>query len=277
LKLRTFPLSLLLFLLSATVQAKDPDAGDLPLWQAGIFAIHISNPSYPGADTTQKHSFVLPAVTYRGKILRADENESPRARFFRSDMSELDISAAAYFSSDSEGTAREGMPDLDYVGELGPRFNWWWIRNKEMEVRSAFPIRSVFSTDFARFRTLGSSFTPTFYLDFKKLPVEGFQFFTSLSFQFLDRGAAGYFFNVDPAFVRADRSAYQVQSGYMGESLSTRVVWKIGRTYTSFGVSVDDYTRSSFRDSPLLKNRQTLSSFIGIGYDLIDSEARARD
>ncbi len=261
----------------AQTAAVTDDSERPPLWQAGPFAVQTNNPSYPGADTGQQHNFVLPGVTYRGKILRADENESPRARFFRTDNMDLDLSADAYFSSHSEGTAREGMVDLDYVGELGPRINYWWVKDSEREIKGAIALRSVFSTNFTRFESLGWSFTPTMTWNFKKAFFDNLQLYTSLSFHFLDRGAAAYFFNVESKDARPGRPAYEVQTGYMGESWGAHLVWKWGRLYATAGLSLDDFTRSSFRESPLLKTRLEVSNFFGIGYDMFDSKARGKE
>lgn len=246
-----------------------------PLWEAGIFLLRVHSPSYPGAVTEKIRHYPLPTVTYRGRILRSDENESPRARLFKTNMSDLDVSASGYFSSDSEGTAREGMPDLDWVGELGPRWNWWWVRNPVTELRFALPFRGVFTTTIWTWKSLGVSLTPGFVWDQKRTRIPGLRFSHRISFRFVDRRVAGYFYNVAPIYVTPERPVYSAENGYLGESVSSRVTWQKGRVFTSFGVIVDDYTRSSFRESPLLQSNFNVSGFFGIGYDLIESKERA--
>lgn len=251
---------------------------NLPLWEGGLFAVRIYTLDYPGAEHGQWREFLLPTFNFRGRILRAEENEGVRARFLRGEMYDVDLSGSGSFAADSkESTVRDGMPNLDWLGEVGPRWNQWFIREKKLELRLSLPFRGVFSTDFARTKHVGYVFVPTIHFDQKILPLEGVSLNHHLAFYFVDQGLADYYFTVDPVYSRPGREAYRANGNYLGERLSTQITMKSGRFFTTAGLQMDRYKNSDFIESPLLRRDVNYSGFVGIGYDLFESEARARD
>lgn len=275
--IRNIILFVLLFLILEDGKAEAPE-DNLPLWEMGAFAVRIYSVDYPGAEQGQWRHFLLPTLNYRGKILRAEENESPRARFLHGEMYDLDLSGSGSFSADSKNsTVRDGMPDLDWIGEFGPRWNQWFIREKELELRFSLPFHAVISTDFARTRHVGYAFSPTIHLDQKILPIEGLSLRHQLSFQFIDQGVADYYYTVDPTFARTGRPAFRANGNYLGEKWTTLVTQQSGRFFVMAGLQVNRYKNSDFIQSPLLRRDVNFSGLVGIGYDFYESEARARD
>ena len=76
-----------------------------------------------------------------------------RGRLARERNWELDISVDGSFSADSgDNKARKGMPDLDWLGELGSRLQVTLARAaRDAKINFELPVRAVISTDLAEF------------------------------------------------------------------------------------------------------------------------------
>ncbi len=93
---------------------------EYPLWEAGVGAGALSLPDYRGSDQQRFYAFPVPYLVYRGEILKVDRT-AVRGLFFQSDRFEFDVSLNASPPVNSgRNHARQGMPDLDPTGEIGP-------------------------------------------------------------------------------------------------------------------------------------------------------------
>src|SRR5664279_2209542 len=142
------------FLFGVEAQAQDDNSVGIPakpLWELGIAAGGIYSPDYPAADHNSLHGLALPLVIYRGDILRLGKDSIAKGVFIDNDYAELNMSLAASFNANSsDNNARRGMPDLDYLGEIGPQLK---IKLGEIyggKTELQLPVRAVFSTDFGR-------------------------------------------------------------------------------------------------------------------------------
>ena len=117
-----------------------------PLYELGIAGGLGELPDYPGSDQKRIRYLVLPYFIYRGKVFRSDQKEGMRARFIRNEDIDLDMSAAGSFpASSADNDARRGMPDLDWLMELGPRLEVLLSRlNGRGRFRFLLPARAVF-------------------------------------------------------------------------------------------------------------------------------------
>jgi outer membrane protein len=113
------------FLLGVQAQAQDSDstgAPTKPLWELGVAAGGMYSPDYPAADKNSLHGLALPYVIYRGDLLRLGRDSIAKGVFIDNEYVELNVSLAASFNVNSnDNNARRGMPDLDYLGEIGPQ------------------------------------------------------------------------------------------------------------------------------------------------------------
>jgi len=119
-----------------------------PLFELGIAGGAGYVPDYPAADQSHLQYLALPYFAYRGKFLRSDEKGLLRGRFVRTRNVELDVSLSGSFAIDSDDNdARRGMPDLDYLGEVGPRLQITIARAaRHAKIDLELPLRAVFST-----------------------------------------------------------------------------------------------------------------------------------
>ena len=130
---------------------------EFPRWELGAAVGAGILPHYPAADQYRMELLPLPYFAYRGKFVRSDDKGLLRGRVFLSDRAELDISLAGSIALDAtDNRVRVGMPDLDWIGEVGPRLQLTLARiSPDAKVDLEIPVRAVFSTDFHWFDHVG--------------------------------------------------------------------------------------------------------------------------
>ncbi|MBN8542121.1 MAG: MipA/OmpV family protein [Deltaproteobacteria bacterium] len=262
-----------------------------PLWQFGFGGGGGVTPHYPASNQSSLRFLAVPTFRYRGRVLRSDD-DGTRARLIRFEDTEIDLSGAASFPvSSSENAARIGMPELDWIGEVGPRAGVRWrVRsggaNRGDLLKLLFPIRAVFSSDGESIRHRGFVFQPEISLEriLSRSNILDSEISLEIdsSVTVINEGLADYFFGVAPEFTNGTRNQYRALSGPL--SISTGLILSVsprhGRTAgssffvgirnTSTGVSVN-------RESPLHKADQTLSFFTGINIYWFNSDDREQD
>jgi len=267
---------LILVLLCAAASAEEPSStppaaavispSDRALWEAGLAGAGSYLPDYPAADHSRAKWIVAPYLVYRGKIMRADR-DGARASFLRTRFYEIDLGIAASFATRSkDNPAREGMPDLDYLLELGPRLSFTLCNfGGRGKLRLFIPLRAVFSTDLGYFRHRGYTLTPAINGRWRLGSRTDRFAIAQLTTNFGDRQICAYFYDVAPAFARPDRPFYDARAGYIGSDLFTGVLLPVGRRTRFFtGVQTLLHSGSSNEASPLFKQRLNYSVAAGL-------------
>ncbi|BDG70658.1 MipA/OmpV family protein [Roseomonas fluvialis] len=265
----------LLLLALATVPAQ---AQQLPVFEAGIAGGGGWLPAYPASDQNRWRGLAVPYIIYRGNVFRADDG-GLRARTSLADGIELSVSASGGVNASSDDvTARQGMPDLEWLGELGPnlRFTLWRGEDEAAPQRIVLdtPIRAVFSTDWSSVSFRGFTFAPDiayehmhFLSPFARLRVSAGVVFGT------DR-YADYFYDVAPQFARPDRPAYNAQAGYIGSRLSVSYRLPLSERFSVVaGGRVENFSGATNADSPLFRNEWNFSVVAGFAVSLWRSEA----
>lgn len=245
-------LPLLLALLPAlwvpvTVAAEDLPPDVKPLWEIGFGAGALYGPDYPSSSERHTRGLALPYIAYRGDILRIGDGQSARAVAFESDRVELDLSFAAAFDADSDDNElRQGMPDLDYMFQLGPQLkldlNERRFADESLGLLSLhLQARGVFSTDLGSIDHHGYVLEPMLrYRHYGWLSPK-LDATISLRPVWASRELHEYFFDVPARFATAQRLPYEARSGYFGT----------GRTFMPAIGSMTSSTPSSAFRPPL--------------------------
>ena len=137
-----------------------------PLWEAGIFMAAFNSPEYPAAGQSQTNVILFPYFVYRGETLRIGDGSIARAVAIDKNWYELDLSLNASFGANSnDNVARAGMPDLDFIFELGPQLKvrlakFEFAEHGKGELFLNLQTRAVFSTDFSAIEHRGYVFQP---------------------------------------------------------------------------------------------------------------------
>ncbi|WP_149538295.1 MipA/OmpV family protein [Siccirubricoccus phaeus] len=262
---------------AARAQPTAPQPAAQPLFEAGVFGGAALLPDYPGAGQSRVHGLALPWLIYRGDLLRSDER-GLRGRMYREGDLEFTLNASgALGSRSSDNRAREGMPDLDWLGEIGPSLRWVAWRDAPNRTRLTLetPIRAVFSTDFSRIRYRGYVFAPELAVERTGLVLAGSRARVGLGPVFASGGLMDYWYRVQGEFDRPGRPAYDAAGGYLG--LRMQFSYRVPVTeslWVTAGGRLENFSGASNADSPLLRSEFNASFVLGLSFTLYRSEAK---
>lgn len=246
---------------------------NLPLYEVGIAGGGGYLSDYPASNQGRIRTIFLPTVLYRGEIFKNDR-KGTRALFFESEYTSIDLSIGASFPANSKyNEARNGMDDLDWLGELGPRLNVDLYKKNSWLVEVEFPVRFVFSTDFEFTKKRGYRFYPQ--LDIRKKLNKNYQINFSLKMNWATESLNDYFYEVDGSDINPNRERYNAKAGYVGSYLSTFLTYKTDKFYIIGGAQYGNYENSSNQNSPLYKSKEDTAVYMALNYFFYQSKELA--
>lgn len=262
---------------AGSAAAQGSTAG-LPRWEAGLSTVALYAPDYRGADQMHGRGFVVPYLVYRGDVLRADR-DGLRARLIEGERLQFNISGGLGLPVNSDrNTARRGMPEIDWVIEVGPAMNidlaeWNGGRN-ELDLR--LPVRAAFAVD-GGLDYVGAVFAPQLRATFRNVAwAGGAQLRVSTGPVFATADYHRFYYGVEPQFATAGRPAYRPGAGYSGWDLSANATRFVGN-WRLFGfVGADLIQGAAFEDSPLIRKRANWSAGVGAAYVFFRSAETVR-
>ena len=251
----------------------DIDAGlnpgsQKPLWELGLGVAGLRLPDYRGSDQSRGYLLPLPYIVYRGTWLKADR-DGARALLLDTQRVKVDVSVAASTPTrSSDNTAREGMPNLPAVGEIGPNLNYTiagsvanrWRLDLRLPLRAAVTLQR--SPEF-----IGTTFSPHLNLDLAGV-AGGWNLGLLTGPLFADRKYHEHFYGVDPAYATSTRPAYQAHGGYAGWQALAATSRRFGNTWVGAFVRYDSLRGASFEDSPLVRSRSAVTAGFGVSWIL---------
>lgn len=231
------------------------DTPNRPLWEAGLAGIGIGSPAYPGAADRVSRGLVVPWFIYRGPVFRAD-GDTVGARVIKSKTVEFDVGfAAALGASSDDVKVREGMPDLGFQFEFGPRVRVNLARpTADSIVRLDLPLRGVFELDDG-IKHRGVAFEPRLSFDDRNIGG-GWGLSTSLSVVVGDKKYNEFLYGVPTAFANRTRAAYTAKSGIITPRVQFALSHPVTKDFRVFAFTRYDFASAGAnRDSPLhIKN-----------------------
>ncbi len=251
-------------------------SADKPLWEIGVVGGALTQQAYPGSDQRVNRALALPYVIYRGEYLRADRN-SVGLRAIKTENFELDVGLSGALGTNSKPIdARQGMPALGTMVELGPRAKWnlgetpGWGR-----WRAELPVRGVFDlSNQAAFR--GVSVEPK--LAFEGKPIDGWRYGLSASVVLADCKLATTLYEVNSAQAMVGRPAYDAKAGLITTRLAATFSKPLTPDLTFFGYArFDSVAGAANEASPLVRRKAGSTVGIGVVYTLMRSDKRASD
>lgn len=267
-------------LLSAQVFAQtlpDTEGANRPLWEAGISGVGVSSPAYPGAEDRVSRGLALPWFVYRGPIFRAD-GDTVGARVVKTRTVEFDIGfAAALGASSDDVSVRQGMPDLGFQFEFGPRMRVNLARPTEDSiVRLDLPLRGVFEVD-GGIRQRGVTFEPRLSYADRNIGG-GWGVIASVGAVIGDRRVNEFLYGVPTEFATPTRAAYQAKSGMITPRVQFSVTHSLTEDLRFFLFTRYDFAGSGAnRDSPLHVSDGGASYGLGAIWTLGRSARKAAD
>ena len=257
-------------------------AGELtePLWEVGVGGGGFAGPTYPGADDETAQALFVPFFIYRGEVFSIGEESGARALAFANEKFEFDVSLGASLAADtSEDADREGMPDLDFLFEIGPQVIYHaakldhksWTSHFDLKMRA----RAVIGTDLASFTDQGYILEPALVYELKSKRDSRMEFQLDIEVISGSRRLNEYFYDVDAAYVTDTRPAYQAEAGYIGTEIGTSLSYPVTDNFLVFaGLDVEFYNGNANENSPLFKEDRAVSGGIGLVYTFYESDRR---
>lgn len=253
-------------------------AAEASYWELGVGIAGIHSPDYRGSDQARFHVLPFPYLMFSNQYWRIGR-DGVTGFLFNSEYIKLDISANGEFSVDSEkNRLRQGMPNLNYIGELGPSLDVVLYKNPHTHTKVEFniPVRAVFSTDFQKLEHVGWSTEPFFLLKRKKFgPQRSLSTHISMGAIFADADYHELFYEVKKPFETAFRPAYEAHGGYSGtrSMLSLSIHFKDG--WMAFFARHDNLTNARIVDSPLVQSEN--GTMFGIVWVYVWRTAKNRE
>ncbi|HEY7776312.1 MAG TPA: MipA/OmpV family protein [Kineobactrum sp.] len=268
----------LLLVYAVHCTGQDLTARELPLWELGAGAGVLHTPDYPSSSESRLRAIALPTVVYRGDILRMGDGQIAKAVAAENPRFELSLSFDAAFDASSErNKLRRGMPDLDFLFEVGPQLIWK-ANNYEFaggargELELALQARGVFSTDFKGVDHQGYVVEPMLHYRQRGLFSPRFENRFTLRPVWADTGLHSYFYAVEPEFASAQRPLYKASAGYFGTHFNWTASWHVNENLVIFGgLHTLSQHGSANRNSPLFENNLSVNYGIGFNWSILQS------
>jgi MipA family protein len=233
----------------------------------GIGLSALSLPHYPGSDEQHELLLPFPFITYRSPYLEIDRSEV-RGRVPISDRLSLDISTGGSLpvrSGDNE--ARSEMPNLHWVGEVGPGLRYIAVGGEPGAWRLALelPLRRAASADGLNMRSRGWTMEPN--VDLSRQWNRGMvRWHLELRLTALAGSTRyyEYYYGVPEEFATSERPAFRAEGGFNG--FRTALGLSARRKDWWFGgfVRYTDLSHGDITDSPLLRSERTVAAGIAV-------------
>lgn len=254
-----------------------PDSPDQPKWEAGVAGVALTVPDYPASDENRTLALPAPYFVYHGTTFRSDD-EGSRLRQKLTPNVELSLSGGGALSSDSKHSdARQGMPDLGYLLEVGPNMRLvfdgpapqtQWVID--------LPVRAVASLQDVDLHWRGVVFAPEFAFQSKRFLDERASLRVALGAEVASTLLQRHFYDVQAQYATADRPQYSASAGYMAASLAATLDYKFTKKLRGFlSLEYDNYAGSANDDSPLYRANDGYSAIVGFSWSFLQSKERA--
>lgn len=261
-------LGLLFFLvLSSSVSIADEGK---PLWEYGFGVGHVRFEQYPSSDQYTSLSIPFPTFQYRGEVLRADDREGARAYLLKESNYTLEFSGGGTPPVDSsKNRARTGMPDIPFIGYIGPQLVFKSIPGLDLKIATFVAIQ----TDLRFTKHTGELFEVE--MDYRWSTQKNSWGRISMSLIWATRDYLSHFFEIAADQAQTLRPEYQTQSGLHSAEISYFHSFKFDRTSLYVGGTLNDYRLAVNRPSALHKVDQSINYLAGFTYVLGESERRS--
>lgn len=241
----------------------------LPLWELGAAIGAGYAPDYPAADEYTSRIIPLPYFVYRGRVFRSEESGLLRGRLFHNDRIDFDISVAgAVDVKSADNDARQGMPDLDWMGQVGPRIQIRLAQAaRDAHIDFELPVRAVLGTDFSKVRYVGLMSVPELAYQHDNFANTGLHLKLGFGVALADAKFQHEIYGVEPEFATATRPAYEAKGGYMGSRLQLSGYYVVSERLRVFGLlRGDSHQGAANEDSPLFRSKTGGSVITGFTF-----------
>lgn len=236
----------------------------------GLGAFHVSVPHYPGADERRDYTLPLPYFKIEKEHYKLDRNQFEGfVEVVDKQYLTLSFSGAIAVNSD-RNSARSGMRDLGWIGEVGPSYQIYSWGNPHADDYLFFSpfMRKAYAISGGKIDDIGVVYGAQ--LEFGKTLMRSGKntllLSTRLSSNWASESYHDYFYQVGGHEVTTNRSAYDAASGYLSTSLSVGLSYDTDKLWLGGFVRFADYSQASNIESPLHLSNQNVSFGFGGAY-----------
>ncbi|MBL4759751.1 MAG: MipA/OmpV family protein [Mariprofundaceae bacterium] len=266
--LMTLCLSLTIY--TTTTQAQEEKKA-LPLWEMGLAAGVFSIPHYVGSDQRYTLPLAAPYIVYRGDIIRAD-SDGLRGRLFDKNGISLDLDFSFGLPVKSSNRARQGMPDINLVGQVGPQINVLLEDNNQGSLSIHLPWRFAMDTSPLY---LGWVIEPSVrYKRYDLLPeLHKMTLRIEAGLLYASQHYNHTYYGVDPIYATANRPTYQAKQGMHSYFADTSLHYNIDNNLSIAAVvRMRSLAGSVNRNSPLIRQNYYFSAGIAMVWSFVFSD-----
>ena len=228
--------------------------------ELGAGLIGLSYPDYLGSKHIQNIVLPFPYIRYTGKFINIDKDGINR-KILGINGLRIDISIAGSLPADSrDSVARQGMPDLDFTGEIGPRLIYNIYKNDFSEINFQLPFRALFSSDLSSLTYRGIVSSPEIKYTHK---WKNFAWNIGTGAVLSDASAHDYFYGVSHAYTTPSRPYYETKSGLTALKYKTSMNYRYQNWWGVAFASYIDLSDAVSSNSPLVETKH--GTYIGLG------------
>ena len=244
------------------------------LWSIYGFVGHFSQPAYPGSSFTTQKNLVVPYFVYRGEKFQIDRRGA-KVSTIKEENFKLDLDLGLNFGSDANDVPeRVGMKDLGTVLEAGPSAKITLYRFNGANIHLGVPVRAAFNLSDG-FKYEGLTLNPQ--LSYERRSPDGWSYEASVGPVLADQQYQANYYQVDPEFVTANRAAYKAKAGLLSWRANLGVTKAVTPQLRLLAaVRYETVKGAANQDSPLVKEKNGFSFFLGLNYLFWESETRAK-
>ena len=249
-----------------------------PAWEFGVGGGYFSGFDYPASNDENQRFVALPFFIYRTPVFRLGGG-GVRAVAIEKPSVKLDLSVGGSLNASSDGDGvREGMPDLDFLFEIGPQlevrlFDRSPASGGRLQGRFTSELRAVFATDFKGVDSQGFVAEFGVGVNYRNFRASGLDLISAIDITFADEKLQDYFYQVDPEFVTTSRDAFDAKGGYLETSLFAGIGIRPLRDVRVFtGVFAGLYDGARNQDSPLFETTTQTGFALGIVWTIKTSD-----
>ena len=246
-------ISLLILTLSSSSNARADD-NKLPRIELGISSIGLHIPDYRGSASSRKLFFPAPYVRYRSKKLKVDNGI--QGIFLDSKNLVLSISGGGSLPVDGDNPERDGMNELKATLEIGPSLDYRLYQGKRSEFWLELPIRIAFTLE-SNPEHVGEVFEPRLVWLYPSRRQQEWKLRFATGPLYASNQRHDYFYAVDLNEVRANRPAYDAESGFSGIRSDFTYGRRIGSYWFGGFLRYDSLKNAVVTDSPLVSETST--------------------
>jgi len=241
-------------------------------WEFGAGVTALNTALYPGS--SEEDSFIIPFPYFRIQSDNFEVDDGIRGFLFESPDYRLNISGGLGVPVNSEDSiARNGMPDLDAVLQVGPSFEVIFSggRKKPHEFRLELPLRTAIATDFSSADNIGWIFEPRLSYETLRPFKSGFAYQVRGGLRYSSEEYHAYYYDVPADFSTAQRPEYHADAGYGGAFIDLMSNWRQNDFIYFAFIRYQNLAGTAFEDSPLIEDSNYFSIGIGLMWIFADN------